>query len=127
VPFDQTVWKVWLRQEGFYRGDVNTDNRGHERGSDGADLGLAPNGGGINIVDVVYLKNYVLKSMATPWPFTDQGDVNCDGNITLVDVVALANYVFKHTNIPVDKNRFLPLDLQSLFSRSSLQENPDYK
>jgi|GEM_PF-6018027 len=127
VPLDKTVWKVWLRQEGFYRGDVNTDNRGHERSTAGVDLGPAANGGGINIVDVVYLVNYVLNGTSKPWPFNDQGDINCDGKVTLADVISLANYVFKGTNVPVDKNRFLPADLQAQLSRSSLWQNANWR
>ena len=127
VVFDKKVWKVWLRQEGFYRGDVNTDNRGHERDILNNDLGPAPAGGQINIIDLVYLANYIFKGSASPWPFTDQGDVNCDGVVALADLVALANYVFKGTNVPVDKNRFLPLTYQADFSRNSIWEKEEYR
>jgi hypothetical protein len=127
VPLDQYVWKTWLRQEGFYRGDVNTDNRGHERSTAGVDLGAAPNGGSINVIDIVYLANYYLKGTNSPWPFTDQGDVNCDGVVSLVDVIYLANFVFKKGPAPIDKNRFLPPSYQALFSRTSISLLPAYK
>jgi hypothetical protein len=127
VPFDKVVWKTWLRQDGFYRGDVNTDNRGHERSTAGVDLGVAPAGGQINVIDVVYLANYVLKATAHPWPFDDQGDVNADGVVNLVDVIALANYVFHTTNIPTDRNRFIPTAYQTLFARPSIWQNADWR
>jgi hypothetical protein len=135
VPFDKTVWKVWLRQNGFYRGDVNTDNRGHERDLLGADLGLAPNGGGINVVDVVYLANSLANPLyKEPMPYKDQGDVNADGLVTNADVIYLANYIFKPAlgMIPKDRNRFLPASLASDVNlvnrqRDSINENPDWK
>jgi hypothetical protein len=121
------IMKVWLRQQGYLRGDVNTDNRGHERSTAGADLGPALNGGKINVVDVVYLANYILNNTARPYPFDDQGDVNADASISLADVIALANYVFKGTNIPTDTNRFLPAGYQAAFSRTSIFEDLDWR
>jgi hypothetical protein len=106
AAFRKSVLKVWLRQHGYLRGDVNTDNRGHERNINNVDLGAAPNGGKVDVIDVVYLANYVLKATANPWPFDDQGDVNMSGAADLVDVIALANFVFKGTNVPTDYNRF---------------------
>jgi hypothetical protein len=127
VPLNARVWKTWLRNAGYYRGDVNTDNRGFERDIHNNILELAPKGGAINITDVVFLANFVLKETASPWPFTDQGDVDFDNEVTLTDVIALANFVFKKANVPIDRNRFLNLDYQTLFARPSIWANPDWK
>ncbi len=48
----------------------------------------------INLGDVIYLANYLLKSGTPPCPF-GSGDVNCDGKVELVDVIYLANYLLK--------------------------------
>jgi hypothetical protein len=121
VPFDQVVWKAWLRQLGYYRGDVNTDNRGHERNTAGADLGPAIDGGKINVTDIVYLVKYVMSggTTASPWPFTDQGDFTGEGSVTFADVIILVNFVFKG-QVPNDRNRFGP------GTRLSLKENPNW-
>jgi hypothetical protein len=105
----KTLVKTWLRQLGMYRGDVNTDNRGHERDIAGADLGPATNGGLINVADVVYIYNFLAKGGDRPWPFDDQADVNNDDVVTFGDVIALVNFVFKgdYANIK-DRNRFGP-------------------
>jgi len=48
--------------------------------------------GGINLADVIYLANYILKGGPAPIPL-QSGDVNCDGKYDLVDVIKLARYV----------------------------------
>jgi len=58
---------------GYLRGDANGDTK-------------------INLVDVIYLANYVLKGGPSPVPLVS-GDVNCDGKYDLVDVIKLARYV----------------------------------
>jgi len=63
-PFSLTV---------YMRGDVNAD-------------------GGITLVDVIYMANYVLKGGTAPIPMKS-ADVNCDGKYDLVDVILLARYV----------------------------------
>jgi len=48
----------------------------------------------INLSDVIYLANYLLKGGPEPQPL-ESGDVNCDDKINLGDVIYLANYLFK--------------------------------
>lgn len=61
--------------EFLVRGDVNGD-------------------GGITLVDVVYLINYLFKGGPEPQPW-ESGDVNCDGDVSISDAVYLINYLFK--------------------------------
>ncbi len=65
----------------FIPGDVNADLK--------VDLG-----------DVIYLANYLLKGGAFPDPL-EAGDVNCDCEIDLGDVIYLANYLLKSGPPPV--------------------------
>lgn len=58
------------------RGDVNDD-------------------GDIQVSDVVYLINYLLKGGPEPVPVPQVGDVNCDDEVDLADVVYLINYLLK--------------------------------
>lgn len=60
----------------FLRGDANHD-----------DL--------VNIVDVVYMLNYVLKSGFAPEPIPQVGDVNCDAVGDIIDIIYLIHYLFK--------------------------------
>jgi len=46
----------------------------------------------MNLADVIYLANSVLKSGSPPDP-KESGDVNCDGKYDLVDVIKLARYL----------------------------------
>jgi len=50
--------------------------------------------GETDLVDVVYLINYLFKGGASPQPW-GSGDVNCDGEVTIPDVVYLINYLFR--------------------------------
>ncbi len=72
---------------------------------DQSDLGLVDFGnpllhgdvnldGEINLGDVIYLANYLLKSGPEP-PIFLIADVNCDDKINLSDVIYLANYLLK--------------------------------
>ncbi len=62
---------------GFGRGDVNDD-------------------GAINLVDIIYLANFVLDPINNngPYPFKYSGDVNADGSYTPADVTYLIDYYF---------------------------------
>ncbi len=48
----------------------------------------------INIVDVVYMVNYIFRDGAPPQDIRE-GDVDCDLRFTIADVVYLINYIFK--------------------------------
>lgn len=48
----------------------------------------------IDIVDVVYLVNYLFKGGPAPIPI-NAGDANCNGEATISDAVYLINYLFK--------------------------------
>ena len=69
----QAFFGFWVSQVSFMRGDANGDNS-------------------INLADVIYLANYILKGGSSPIPLIS-GDVNCDGKYDLVDVILLARYV----------------------------------
>ena len=57
-------------------------------------LGDVDQDGDIDLADVIYLANYILKGGATP-PLMIVCDVNHDGKYSLADVVFLANYILK--------------------------------
>ena len=50
--------------------------------------------GDINLVDVVYMLNYIFRHGAPPQD-TRGGDIDCDLRITIADVVYLINYTFR--------------------------------
>jgi hypothetical protein len=104
-----------LRGAGFYRGDV------------GNFATSAASPGILDVADIVYLVNYVLRGGPDPEPFVDQGDVDCDGETKIEDIVYLTNYILRGgTSAPIDKNRFFDGAYQALFSRTSLFTDPDW-
>jgi len=56
--------------------------------------GDANGNGKINISDVIYLINYVLKGGPAPVPL-EAGDTDCDGQVNISDIIYLINYLFK--------------------------------
>lgn len=54
----------------------------------------------INILDIVYLINYIYKSGPTPEP-VEMTDVNHDESVNILDIVFLINYVYKSGPEPV--------------------------
>ena len=72
--FDASAGWVYTSQPSFKRGDVNGDGK-------------------IDVVDVVYLINYLFNDGPPPCP-KEAGDANCDGSVNVIDVVYLINYLF---------------------------------
>ncbi|MCK4386050.1 MAG: immune inhibitor A, partial [candidate division Zixibacteria bacterium] len=60
--------------ETFIRGDANGDGK-------------------VDVIDVVYLINYLFKEGPAPVPF-EAGDANSDGKVNVDDIVYLINYLF---------------------------------
>ena len=60
----------------YSRGDMNQDEN-------------------INIVDVVYLLNYLFKSGPAPVPYLSLGDADGDADIDISDILYLIDYIFK--------------------------------
>lgn len=74
---DGTDWDyATIKYVQFLRADVNKDSI-------------------VNIIDVVYLINYIFKSGSAPVPAPIVGDASCDSNIDINDVIYLINYLFK--------------------------------
>ena len=60
----------------YSRGDLNQDDQ-------------------VNIIDLVYLLNYLFKHGPAPVPYLALGDVDGDADIDLSDILYLVNYLFK--------------------------------
>lgn len=58
--------------------------------------GDADNNGDMNILDIVYLINFIYKGGPSPIPLSDLGDFDCSGYIDILDIVAIINYLYKN-------------------------------
>jgi len=56
----------------------------------------------VNLVDVVYLINYIFRGGAPPQDIRE-GDVDCDLRLTIADVVYLINYIFSGGLAPCER------------------------
>ena len=56
----------------------------------------------VNLVDIIYLVNYVFKSGPEPLTNKLSGDVNKDNMVNLADIVYLVNYIFKGGSAPCE-------------------------
>ncbi|MCK4385519.1 MAG: hypothetical protein KAW52_04570, partial [candidate division Zixibacteria bacterium] len=55
--------------------------------------------GSVNIVDVIFLINYLYMEGPVPDPLMT-GDVNYDGSVNIIDVIYLINYLYKEGPSP---------------------------
>ncbi len=68
-----------------------------------ASPGDADNSGGINLLDITRLINYLYKSGPAPVPYAvASGDPNCDCNVNLLDITFLINFLYKSGAAPCD-------------------------
>jgi hypothetical protein len=114
LNFGRFLYRL-MQSEGYFRGNVNSDDN-------------------LNIADVIYLINYLFKNGPGLFPLDDQGDVNSDNKTSVSDAIYLINYLFKNGAPPVDKNRLFPsqhitpqgdtLNYQEMFKRSGLLDDP---
>jgi hypothetical protein len=117
LNFGRFLYRL-MQSEGYFRGNVNSDDN-------------------LNIADVIYMVNYLFKNGPGLFPLDDQGDVNSDNKTSVSDAIYLINYLFKTGVPPIDKNRLLPsrhitpqgdtLNYQEMFKRSGLLDDPLWK
>ncbi len=58
--------------------------------------------GDIDILDIVYLINYVYKGGPEPLPYAIAGDVDCDDAVNILDIDCLINFKYKGGPAPLD-------------------------
>ncbi|MEE9442111.1 MAG: S8 family serine peptidase [candidate division Zixibacteria bacterium] len=58
--------------------------------------------GNVNILDVVYLINYVYKEGPEPEPYAIAGDVNCDNLVNILDINYIIAFIYKEGPEPQD-------------------------
>jgi len=114
LTFGRFLYRL-MQSEGYFRGNVNSDDN-------------------LNIADVIYMINYLFKNGPGLFPLDDQGDVNLDSKTSVSDAIYLINYLFKNGAPPMDKNRLFPsrhitpqgdtLNYQQMFKRSGLLDDP---
>jgi hypothetical protein len=56
----------------------------------------------VDVVDVIYMANYLFRSGPTPLPWEAICDVNCDDVVTTADVIKIVSYIFKDGTPPCD-------------------------
>ncbi len=110
LTFGRFLYRL-MQSEGYFRGNVNSDDN-------------------LSVADVVYMINHLFRNGPGLIPVDDQGDVNADNKTSVADVVYLINYLFKAGSPPVDKNRLFPsqhitpqgdtLNYQEMFKRTGL-------
>lgn len=99
------VWPEWSGLSYWWRVKAQ-DSWGETRWSDQSlrfvlqEFGDVDGDGSINLEDVVYLLNHVLKNGPPPEPLS-AGDTNGDCDVDLSDIIYLLNYLFKGGPGPV--------------------------
>jgi len=63
--------------------------------------GDADGGGGLNLLDVTYVINFLYKEGPAPVPVEAAGECNGDGNLNILDVTHLINFLYKDGPAPV--------------------------
>ena len=53
------------------------------------------NDGRMNLMDIIYLINYIYKEGPFPVPHQMVGDIDCSGGIDILDIMYLINYLYK--------------------------------
>jgi len=65
-----------------------------------ASLGDLNNSNDLNLIDVIYLLDFLYSEGPSPDPMTDLADVNCNGIINLLDATMMIEYLYSNGNNP---------------------------